>query len=321
MKHAKRTLENTLVWSTHRASTVGRCELKYFFNYIGSWEGWLDDAPAEAQDAYRYKHLTTPDLEIGQILHRQIKGVFEKALGSRKICPSTEIKIAQEKFKAFVQQSARRPLDSCTAKCKKLLLHEYGETLSSSRIDLYLEKIACCFNGFFEFQDVKLILADPSVLMKDFLDPEGFEIDYHLGVPARSRTDAVYTAFEKLVICDWKCGAPSDEHSTQAITLDLFVRSKLKLPPTDAIEIRFYYLSSGQMLPYIFSEEEREERLWEIGEQFEGLRSYSEDAKINTAPQSRFHARPSEGCYFCNHAQICPKFLKSRFNDTLAEVA
>jgi PD-(D/E)XK nuclease superfamily len=321
MKCEKKTLENSLVWSAHRASTVGRCELKYYYNYVGSWEGWQSDAPPEVQDAYRLKHLTTPDLEIGQILHGQIKGIFEKVRSKRNICPATEVKIAQEKFKAFVQQSARRPLDSCTAKCKKLLLHEHGETLSPSRMDSYCEKIAAYFDGFFGFEDVQLLLADPSVLLPDFLDPAGFEIDHYVGAPARLKTDAVHTSLDKLVICDWKCGAPSDDHRSQGLTYDIFVRNKLMLPTTDVIEVRFFYLGAKQMVPYIFSEEEREERLWEIGEQYETLKSYSEDSKINTAPRERFHARPSNACHFCNHAQMCESFLRSRFNDTFAEVA
>ena len=78
MKNEKKSLENSLVWSAHRASTVGRCELKYYFGCIGSWAGWELNAPPEVQEAYRRKHLTTPDLEIGNIVHAQIKGILKK---------------------------------------------------------------------------------------------------------------------------------------------------------------------------------------------------------------------------------------------------
>ena len=188
-------------------------------------------------------------------------------------------------------------------------------------MDLYCQKIADYFHAFFGFEDVHLLLADPSTLLPELLDPTDFEVNYHVGVPARLKTDAVYKSADKLVICDWKCGAPSDDHRSQGLTYDIFVRDKLKLPAADLVEIRFYYLGARETVSYTFFEEEREERLWEIGEQFETLRSYSEDTKINTAPRERFHARPSNACNFCNHAAMCQPFLRSCFNETLAEVA
>jgi hypothetical protein len=46
-----KALKNLLVWSAHRSRTLGTCARRYYFNYIGSWEGWDDNAPPEVQAA------------------------------------------------------------------------------------------------------------------------------------------------------------------------------------------------------------------------------------------------------------------------------
>ena len=181
-------------------------------------------------------------------------------------------------------------------------------------MDALDDKIAKYLNGFFGFDDVKHLLADPAVLMPEFLDPSGFEIGHELGVPARPKTDAVFLTLDKVIICDWKCGAPSEEHRAQGLTYDLYVREKLALPPAEVTEIRFYYLGTGGIESFVFTEEERAERLGAIGEEFETLKSVSDDPEINTAPESRFNPRLSLRCYGCNHRLMCTSFIASPLN-------
>jgi hypothetical protein len=194
------------------------------------------------------------------------------------------------------------------------MVHEMGETLGAKELDALNEKITKYLTGFFSFDDVQHLLADPAVLIPEFLDPPGFEIGNELGVPARPKTDAVYLTLDKLIICDWKCGSPSEDHRTQGLTYDLYVREMLALPPSEVTEVRFYYLGSHEVVSFVFSEEERAERLWAIGEEFETLRALSDDPKINTAPESRFHPRLSLRCYGCNHRLMCNAFIKSPLN-------
>jgi hypothetical protein len=310
-----KTLENLLVWSAHRSRTVGSCERKYYYNYVGSWEGWDTSSPPEVQAAYRVKHLTTIDLEVGQIIHGQISALFEKALAGRAINPSTEIRNAQEKFKVFLQCSESRRLEDLTAKRRKLFVHETGGSIDPKEVLGYLDKIEAQLNDFFRFADVKTILADPSLLLRDFLDPNNFEITNELDVPARLRTDAVYLLADRLIICDWKCGAPREEdHQLQGSVYDIFVRHRLALEAGVPVEVRFYYLGTGQVVAHSFSEDDRAETLWAIGEQFQTLRTYSEDPRLNVGREERFHARVSRACFGCNHRLMCPEFQGSKLN-------
>jgi hypothetical protein len=308
------SLENLLVWSAHRAKTVGSCERKYYYNYIGSWEGWDTSSQPEVQAAYRVKHLTTLDLEVGQIIHAQICALFEKALAGRSVNPLTEIKTAQENFKVFLQCSKLRRLEDLTAKRRRLFLHEVGGKVAPEQVSGYLDKIETQLSDFFGFADVKTILADPSILLPEFLDPMTFDVTSELNVPARLRTDAVYLSTDRVVICDWKCGAPKEDHRLQGQVYDIWVRRRLTLEATDPVEVRFYYLGTGQVVAHSFSEDDRVEMLWAVGEQFETLRSYSEDARLNVGREKRFNARVSRACFGCNHRLMCPEFQGSKLN-------
>jgi len=313
-------LENLLVWSAHRSRTVGLCERKYYYNYIGSWEGWDTNAPDEIQEAYRLKHLTTIDLEVGQIIHGQICTLFEKALAGGSINPGTEIRNAQEKLKTFLQCSVLRRLEDLTSKRRKLFVHEVGGSIDREEVSGCLDKIEAQLNEFFQLADVKNILADPSVLLREFLDPLNFEVTNELAVPARLRTDAVYLSTDRLVICDWKCGssmrdgAPNEEHRLQGLVYDIYVRGRLSLRADDPVEVRFYYLGTGQVVAYSFSEDDRAEMLWAVGEQFQTLRTYSEDSRLNVGREERFRACVSRACLGCNHRLMCPEFQGSKLN-------
>ena len=68
-----RPLENNFSWSFSRHRTFHDCPRKYWFHYYGSWEGWSDDAPAEAQELYRLKNITGLHLLAGDVVHRAIE--------------------------------------------------------------------------------------------------------------------------------------------------------------------------------------------------------------------------------------------------------
>ena len=306
------TLENLLVWSSHRAKTLGRCARQYYYSYIGSWEGWDASAEPEVQMAYRLKHLTSAELEIGQIVHEQIRVILAMARSGSVIHPATHIEIAQKKFETFVQCSATRRLEELSAKRRKLFCHETGQGFTPQELADGMAKIARLLEGFLSFDDVQLLLAEPARLIPELLDPPGFEVGDELGVPARPKTDAVFLTDDAVVVSDWKTGGPREDHRTQGLVYDLFIRKKLNLTSADKVEVRFYYLGERQVMNHTFSDDERTEALWLIGEQFGEMRSLSDDPKVNCGPESRFHPHVSRGCYGCNHRLMCEPFLASK---------
>ncbi len=310
-QNPKNPLENHLVWSNGRVEMLGKCARRYFHHYVQSWQGWDTEQPPEVQAAYRVKHLTSIELQIGNIVHDQIRTIFQNALAGRPVVPANDIRVAQEKFKSFVSLSATRRLEELTAKRPKLFMHEMGESIHPADLAGHLADMEDLLSGFFAFPDVKLLLADPSLLLTDFLDPTGFEINEVLTVPARPKTDAVFFGVDRLIVCDWKTGHPSDGHRASGLIYDLAVRRSLLLASDDIVEVRFYYLDGGQIESYVFTEDERTEKLWEIAEQFHEFQRLSDDPRINVGPESRFPPRLSKSCFQCNHRLICEPFLAS----------
>jgi hypothetical protein len=236
------------------------------------------------------------------------------------VVPANDIRVAQEKFKSFVSLSTTRRLEELSAKRPKLFLHEMGKSIHPAELASYLADIENLLNNFFAFPDVKLLLADPSLLLTDFLDPTSFEITEVLSVPARPKTDAVFFGVDRLIVCDWKTGQPSGGHRASGLVYDLAVRRGLMLAPDEVVEVRFYYLDSGEIESYVFTEDERTEKLWEIQEQFHEFQRLSDDSLINIGPESRFQPRLSKSCFQCNHRLICEPFLASPLAKSNLEV-
>jgi hypothetical protein len=313
-KNSKESLENTLVWSSHRVRLLGQCERRYYHQYIGSWGGWEDTASPESQAAYHSKYLTTPAIEIGQIVHARIRAILEMAMAGYSIDGDLQCQIARGQFESFANQSRHRSIKVVSQKRRKFLLHELGAEISPQKMAAHLDQITLLLRGFFAFAEVQSNLADPRGLIPELLDPVGFSVGHELGVPSRPRTDAAYLTpdGQEIVIADWKCGSAHDEeHRQQALTYDIFVRRRLNLVPAESTRISMFYLASAEVCSFRFSEDERQERLWQIGEEFESLRQRSDNPQINVGPESRFRPQVSRACFFCNFRLMCDPFLAS----------
>ena len=56
-------------WSQSRRSTFRECPRKYYWQYYGSHNGWLDEATDEARRAWRLKKITNLYMVLGTIVH------------------------------------------------------------------------------------------------------------------------------------------------------------------------------------------------------------------------------------------------------------
>ena len=52
-------------WSPSRQRLLDDCPRAYFYRYYLSWNGWLDDPPADSREAYRLDKLTGFDALFG----------------------------------------------------------------------------------------------------------------------------------------------------------------------------------------------------------------------------------------------------------------
>lgn len=68
---APRTPHPSFSWSYSRAALLDRCERLYYEHYYGSHGGWTADASPSTRLAFRLKHLTSPNAELGRAVHRR----------------------------------------------------------------------------------------------------------------------------------------------------------------------------------------------------------------------------------------------------------
>ncbi len=67
-----KNLTQNFSWSLFKHNIFGYCERAYYHHYYGSWNGWDQYAPQEAQASFRLKHLKTKELWAKSILKKAI---------------------------------------------------------------------------------------------------------------------------------------------------------------------------------------------------------------------------------------------------------
>lgn len=67
-------------WSLSRQSAMNGCKRKYYYNYYGAHNGWLNnssEATEEQKVTYRYKNVTSLQLAFGNHVHEAIKNIIK----------------------------------------------------------------------------------------------------------------------------------------------------------------------------------------------------------------------------------------------------
>jgi hypothetical protein len=233
---------------------------------------------------------------------------LKRLVGGITSDPATEIAIAEADFDNFLCNSAKLPLTALGSKRKKLVAHLIGKVVSPTLIASERASISIMIGQFFALPEMVLFAAHPGVLLREFIESEIGPPTNELGVPARLITDCVYQQDDVTWVLDWKTGRPHENHRDKGIVYDAYVRARLKLPPESQVKIRFYYLKTGEAADFEFTDQEREEALWRIGEDFFLMQKKSLDPVVNIAPLSSFPARVDVHCFNCTHRPICPDF-------------
>ncbi|WP_439642640.1 PD-(D/E)XK nuclease family protein [Gemmatimonas sp.] len=94
-----------MAWSHSRAALLDRCERLYYEHYYGSHGGWSAEASPRTQQAFRLKHLTTPNAELGRAVHRR---AAEIALAVREGAPRPTAATLQAKTHAELEEVIMR---------------------------------------------------------------------------------------------------------------------------------------------------------------------------------------------------------------------
>ena len=80
-------LINELSWYHSRRNTFEECQRKYFYQYYGSWEGWLWNATQRQKELYLHKKLVNRWMWMGTVVHKTIEFLLKQHREGDEIQP------------------------------------------------------------------------------------------------------------------------------------------------------------------------------------------------------------------------------------------
>ncbi|MFN8860689.1 MAG: PD-(D/E)XK nuclease family protein [Gemmatimonadaceae bacterium] len=214
-------------WSFSRALLLERCERLYYEHYYGSHGGWMTDALAQSQLAFRLKQLTTPNAELGRAVHRRAAEIARAVRDSAP--PPTEAVLlarTQAELEAVIMRHPTDPewlLDPRRAP----LLHEafYAPMGLTRRRRLLNELIAraAVLQATLLASPIWRAAALPGAAILCIDEPILGALD---GISTIATPDLVLRLPEdRVIVLDWKTGASGD--LTQVVLYAHAVRAAL----------------------------------------------------------------------------------------------
>jgi len=302
-----KVLKNEFAWSKSRMDTFDGCRRRYWFNYYGSWNGWLRTAPKRARDIYILKQLQNRWGWPGARVHEAIERVI-KALKSSSQIPKVGDEI--QSLTKQMRQDFRFSRDKCYWTAPKggvaLAEHEYGPDPGSDTWAFVVSEACRCLEAFFD----STVYPDIVELSPDrFLEIEDFSHFYLDGLKVWVVMDLCFRRpDDKVVIVDWKTGKAKDPDPVQLSCYALYAKEKWGLRPGD-IEVCEYNLKEGRPATSTITEGMLLDVRRIIETSAEGMTRYVVDgdrAKNTPLPEDDFEAIDTGDCRRCNFRRLCP---------------
>lgn len=298
-------ITNEVSWSRKRASLLGGCLRRYFYQYYLKWEGWNPEAAPERRVAYRLSCMTALPRLAGIAAHETIRRLLWAAKHRRKLVrPAEEIAAAMMR-QTWLDARARRWEERPKQHPPVFELY-YQDGVPREEIVRFGQIARKAVRAFEQSPLYAGISAtDPSTwLAVD--DPIRFgDAPTCLVDDARvwCRPDFAIQQGDRVTIYDWKTGARKDDDRLQLLAYALHAVDQWRFPP-DKIDVVAVYLSDPlEEVPFAVSAAGLEEMLSLIRSDLARMREL--DARSQDAEQFPFD--PQEPvCTWCEFQEICP---------------
>lgn len=218
----------TFGYSHTRHRALLACPRQYYYRWYGSWGGWKREAiGTPAHVLYRLKHITTPALAAGTLLHECAAHVAN-CLRAGKPVPSYDVLLGyvQGELRALL----RRSLDDFWRDPKRnsLLWERFYRGRDDPRIVDYIEEYAPEALSHLLASTVWSEVA--ACRREDILIIDSRESTEFHGVELYAAPDLVYTTHrdQRITIVDWKTGRWTDGGREQVSLYALYVRSRFR---------------------------------------------------------------------------------------------
>jgi hypothetical protein len=298
-------------WSQSRRSMFRECPRRYYWNYYGSHNGWLEESSAEARAAWRLKKISNLHMTLGNVVHEIAAESLSRVRGGAQ--PPTGPELIEEGRgrlnRAWVLAQQREEWERNPGRHPMLMEFYRGSGPSGDLVQKIRNRLYDCLRNLADSESFREAAEAPRVEIRevDRLDFVEFE-----GVKLYAQPDLLYRLGDAWRIVDWKTGASADSHAAQLRTYALYVRLRDDLPSGPIIGRR-EYLGDGTAVSAPITDREIQEEGRSIEDSVAAMRTYLRDP-IRNAPKSRPDFPLTENrrlCPGCNFFELCESELSA----------
>ena len=296
-------------WSQSRRSMFRECPRKYYWNYYGAHNGWLDEASQEARLAWRLKKISNLYMTLGNVVHDIVAEAIQRVRGGGEVPSAADlIDEGRGRLNRAWQLSQRREDWERSPGRHPMLMEFYrGTGPSRDRIEKIRDRLYACLGNLPSSESFREAMAAPQVEVKETDRLDYVELD---GVKMYAQPDLLYRLGDAWRIVDWKTGSRDSGHASQLRTYAVYLRER---PDLDAAPIigRLEYLADGDSLTVPITDRDIAAERQSIGDSVAAMRTYLEDPLRNAAkPMDQFPLTDDRRwCKSCNFFELCEEEL------------
>jgi hypothetical protein len=303
-------------WSFSRSQLLERCERLYYEHYYGSHGGWAANATPRARLAYRLKHLTTPNAELGRAVHRRAQEIAYSVRDGMPLPTSDELyQRTRTELEAVIMRRATDPAWLTDARHAPVL-HEtyYGGVGMARRRQLLTDLSARAVALHAALLDAPVwraaVLPGAKILLID--EPI---LTAHDGVLTTATPDLMLQLpDDRVIVVDWKTGSSGD--MAQVNLYSHAVRSALGTDgATTACEAWLIHLDRGSLEAVTVTASDSTTTLAAKRTSVERMRALLEDPPRNVPkPRAAFSQAtdPNRACRRCKMLALCSLEFSTR---------
>lgn len=288
------------------------CKRRYWWNYYGYWDGWNEDAPEAARQAYMLKKLTNRWAWVGTVVHETIEislGRILNAARKKTPVPPVDLEVLNDQ----VTRRMRREFGSSRAHAYRerpsktfgLAEHEYAEDVPSNEWAAMNQKALTALAAFYSSDLYGQIHESDATQWLPIEKLEQFDFE---GTGVWAALDFVTRTPDGGVrIYDWKTGAVEpDANRPQLGCYTLYVEQAHQVSP-DNVENHLVYL--GEEITDVAFRLEAED-LEQVREKMRAsiaeMRALIRDPEENLADQEKFPMTDDlSKCERCSFRRLC----------------
>ena len=243
-------LRNEFAWSWSRHQMFYECARRLYWQYYGSWGGWLDDAPAQARLGYRLKQLKSVAMLVGEAFHEVVGEVLLRRPPESQPVPTEQLRIDMlRRVRKRIRESHNRDWARYENVKRYTNLFEdyYGVGVDEVAEEKALEDIRACVDGFARSPYGRRVFAMPGDRIA-IIDPQNFDDKRFVldGIAVFASPDLIVRDQESdMHIVDWKTGRPDKARLAQLSIYGLFVREKFGAP-LERMTAHLVYVRTGE---------------------------------------------------------------------------